>query len=87
MVGVCEGCGCGTFGRLCGACKGEPAAVRRRHAEQNAMTEAFKKGAIWALHNGKREFPYHQKWDTRSEWFKGFDQAAGQLETLRKQYK
>lgn len=87
-MSICKGCGRGTFGRLCGSCSGDPAAVRRRHAEQNAMTDAFKEGAIWALHNGKRDNPFGRDADEgRRDWFKGFDQAAGQLETLRKQYK
>lgn len=86
MTGVCKRCCRGTFGRLCGACKGEAAAVRRRVAEQNAMTEAFKEGALAALSGGRRHLDNPYKWEGRHEWFKGFDKAVVQLETLRNQY-
>ena len=87
---TCQKCGRGTFGRLCGACKGEPAAVRRRWEEQNAMTQAFKEGALAALADGKRHLdnPYHPTKDQpmRSDWYDGFDQAVVQFEKLRERY-
>lgn len=87
---TCAKCGCPTFGRICGACKGEPAAVQRRWAEKNAMTEAFKEGALAALADGKRHLdnPYHQitEQPMRSDWYKGFDKAVVQFENLREQY-
>lgn len=84
----CKKCGGPTFGRLCGACKGDPHAVARRILEEAARSDEFKEGALAALSGGRRHLdnPFHPKDEGRYEWFKGFDEAAKKLGLLQKQY-